>query len=142
MDFAKGCLILAANSWNLKVSYPIVLAHKNGNVEFVELPEEVKDVQGLYGFLEKYAENDDLDALAVISEVWFDIMTFGKPLQLCSKHSNAQDGLAVTLIARNRSYVSLAQIKHGEVGSFSPWRILSGGRFSGIRLGRKLDKAV
>jgi hypothetical protein len=142
MDFATGCLRIAASSWNLNVSYPIILANRNNEVEFVELPEEVKDVRQLHTFLEKYAEDDTLDALAVVSEVWFDVVTFGKPLQLSRKHPDAQDGLAVTLICRNKSYVTVAQIKDGEIGPFSFWRILSGGRFSGIRLGSKLDKAV
>ena len=93
-------------------------------------------------FLHDLSDDDSWDALAVINEVWFDMITFGKPLQLSVKNPDAQDGLAVALITRNRSYVSIAKIKNGELGEFTPWRIMAGGRYYDVKLGKKLKKAV
>ena len=142
MDFSDGCVKLAESSWKLNIGYPLVFTYRYGELEDVDLPDEVKDSEGLEKFIRKLAEDDTFDAIAIISEVWFDIVTFGKPLKLSVKHPGAKDGLAITLIGRERSYVALAQVVNGEIGPFSHWRILSGGRFSGIRISRKLEKAV
>ena len=141
MEFHEGCLDIAAKSWSLKVCYPIVLGFQNNQIEVIDL-DEVEDESTLLEFLHDLSDDDSWDALAVINEVWFDMITFGKPLQLSEKNPNAQEGLAVTLITRNRSYVSLAHIKNGELGDFSPWRVMAGGRYHNIKLGSKLKKAV
>ena len=141
MEFHEGCLDIAAKSWSLKVCYPIILGFQNNRIEVIDL-DEVEDESTLLHFLHDLADDDSWDALAVINEVWFDMITFGKPLQLSVKNPDAQDGLAVALITRNRSYVSIAKIKNGELGEFTPWRIMAGGRYYDVKLGKKLKKAV
>ena len=141
MEFHEGCLDIAEKSWILKVCYPIVLGFQNNQIEVIDL-DEVQDEATLLQFLHNLSDDDSWDALAVINEVWFDMITFGKPLQLSVKNPDAQDGLAVALITRNRSYVSIAQVKNSELGDFSPWRVMAGGRYYDIKLGKKLKKAV
>ena len=141
MEFHDGVIDIAKKSWGLKICYPIILGFQNGNVEMIDLVDGIDSEGKLLSFMQDVAE-DNWDALAIINEVWFDVITFGKPLQLSLKNPDAQDGLAVALITRNRSYVSLAQVKNGELGDFAPWRIMQGGRYHDIKLGQKLKKAV
>ena len=142
MEFQDCCLDLAEKAWEFKVSCPVMLGFKQDIPVLFELPDNVDDQESLLQFVRNIAEDDVWDALAIINEVWFDAVTFNKPFQLPSKNPNAQDGLAVALITRNRSYVSIAKIKNGELGEFAPWRIMAGGRYHDIKLGSKLKKAV
>ena len=142
MDFQDGCLNIAARSWADKWSYPIILGFKYGLFVQVQIPDIVDNDEKFMEFVHCVSGDGCWDALAVINEVWFDMITFGKPLQLSEKNPEAQDGLAVALITRNRSYVSIAQVKNGELCDFSPWRVMAGGRYYDIKLGKKLKKAV
>ena len=142
MEFQDGCLNVAKRSWELNIDYPVILGFQYDRSVLIELPDDVVDEKSLLQFLHNLSDDDSWDAIAVINEVWFDMITFGKPLQLSEKNSEAQDGLAVALITRNRSYVSIAQVKNGDLGDFSPWRVMAGGRYYDIKLGKKLKKAV
>ena len=142
MEFHEGCLDIAKRSWELNVNYPVILGFQRGRLTMIELPDEVDNEKSLIQFVHDIAEDDSWDALVVINEVWFDIVSINKPFQLPSKNPDAQDGLAVALITRNRSYVSIAQVKNGELGEFAPWRVMTGGRYHDIKLGKKLKKAV
>ena len=142
MEFQDGCLNIAKKSWELNVNYPVVLGFQQGQLAMLEFSDEVDNEKNLIQFVRDISSDGSWDALAIISEVWFDMVTFGRPLQLSSKNPDAKDGLAVALITRNRSYVSLAQVKNGDLGEFAPWRIMAGGRYHDIKLGSKLKKAV
>lgn len=142
MEFHDGCLNVAKRSWELNVNYPVILGFQRGQLAMIEFSDDVDNEKSLIQFVRGISSDDSWDALAIISEVWFDVITFGKPLQLSIDTPDAQDGLAVTLITRNRSYVSLAQVKNGELGEFAPWRIMAGGRYHDIKLAKKLKKVV
>ena len=142
MEFQEGCLNIARRSWELNVQYPVILGFKYGQLKMIEFDDGLKDEKDLIQFVHDISGDQSWDALAIISEVWFDVITFGKPIKLDSPDNNSKDGLAIALITRNRSYVSLAQVKNSELGKFSPWRIMAGGRYYGIKLGDKLKKAV
>ena len=143
MEFPEACLNIAKRSWELNVPYPVVLGFKHGQLKIIEY-DGIGSEKDLVQFVHEFSGDENWDALAIINEVWFDVITFGRPLKLDSpdNNSHAQDGLAVTLITRNRSYVSLARVKTSELGKFSPWRIMAGGRYYGIKLGSKLKKAM
>ena len=145
MEFHDGCLNVAKKSWELNIVYPVILGFQNDQLTMIEIDMvgfDVVDEKSLLQFLHNLSDDASWDALAIINEVWFDMITFCKPLQLSEKNPKAQDGLAVALITRNRSYVSIAQVKNGELCDFSPWRVMAGGRYYDIKLGKKLKKAV
>ncbi len=142
MNFSDGCIRLAESSWKLNVGYPVVFAYRLGELEDIVLPEDVKNIEDLEDFIQNLAVSDTFDAIAIISEVWFDMVTFGKPLKLDSKHFETQDGLAITIIGRERSFITLAPIKNGNLATFTPWKVLLGGRFANIRIGKKMEEAV
>ena len=142
MEFHEGCLNIAKRSWELNVNYPVILGFQKGQLTMIEFSDDVDNEESLIQFVRDISCDDSWDALAIISEVWFDMITVGRPIQLSEKNPDAQDGLAVALITRNRSYVSLAHIKNGELGDFAPRRIMAGGRYHDIKLGDKLKKAV
>ncbi len=143
MEFHEGVIDIAKKSWELNIVYPVILGFKQDQLKMIEFDDGVNDERDLIQFVHDIS-GDDWDALAIVSQVWFDIVTFGKPLKMVvsDKNPDAQDGLAVALITRNRSYVSLAQVNNGELGDFAPWRIMQGGRYHDIKLGQKLKKAV
>jgi hypothetical protein len=124
MEFHEGCIDIAKKSWELNVVYPVILGFKQGQLKMIEFDDGVSDEKDLIQFVHDIS-GDDWDALAIINQVWFDIITFGKPLKfaLSDKNPDAQDGLAVALITRNRSYATLAKVENGELGDFTPWRI-------------------
>ena len=142
MEFQESCLEIAVKAWELKVDFPVILGFQYDRPVLIELPDDVDSEKRVLQFIHYIAEDEVWDALAIINEVWFDMVSFNKPFQLPSKNPDAQDGVAVALITRNRSYVSIAQVKNGELGKFAPWRIMAGGRYFDIKLGKKLKKAV
>jgi len=142
MEFQDGCLDIAARAWGSNGDFPMIVGFKYGLFVQVQIPDIVDNDEKFLEFVHCVSGDGCWDALAVVSEVWFDMVTFGKPLQLSAKNPDAQDGLAVALITMNRSYVSLAHVKNGELGKFSPWRIMAGGRYFDVKLAKKMKKAV
>jgi len=143
MEFHEGCIDIAKKSWELNIVYPVILGFKQGQLKMIEFDDGVSDEKDLIQFVHDIS-GDDWDALAIISQVWFDIITFGKPLKLAlsDKNPDAQDGLAIALITRNRSNASLAKVENGELGDFTPWRIKVDPLSRPIKLGQKMKKAV
>ena len=143
MEFHEGCIDIAKKSWELNIVYPVILGFKQGQLKMIEFDDGVSDEKDLIQFVHDIS-GDDWDALAIISQVWFDTVNFGKPVKMAMSDKNIyrNDGLAIALITHNRSYVSLAQVKNGELGDFTPWRVMQGGRYNSIKLGQKLKKAV